>query len=159
MKLVPASLERADLQADAAMQAGEAAGGASPAVTYKHPFAGYLTAQSLHAAYSLPTETASSSLQTIAVIDAYDDPTAEADLAVYDETFGLPPCTDRQRLLSQDRPGRPTRARFRARKANGQRRYRSTCRWRTPSARAAACCWSRPTTKNSSTSVRPSMRL
>lgn len=93
MKLVPASLTAADLQADAAMQAGEAAGGASPAVTYKHPFAGYLTAQNLHAAYSLPTETASSSLQTVAVIDAYDDPSAEADLAVYDETFGLPPCT------------------------------------------------------------------
>jgi hypothetical protein len=93
MKLVPESLTAADLQADAATQAGEAAAGASPAVTYKHPFAGYLTAQSLHAAYSLPSETASSSLQTIAVIDAYDDPTAEADLAVYDETFGLPPCT------------------------------------------------------------------
>jgi hypothetical protein len=93
MKLVPASLTAADLRTDAATQAAEAAVGSSPAVTYKHPFPGYLTAQSLHAAYSLPTETSSSYLQTIAVIDAYDDPTAEADLAVYDEAFGLSPCT------------------------------------------------------------------
>lgn len=31
--------------------------------------------------------------RTIAVIDAFDDPTAEADLAVYRNQFGLPPCT------------------------------------------------------------------
>jgi hypothetical protein len=54
---------------------------------------GSLTPQQLHAAYSLPSETAFSATQTIAVIDAFDDPTAEADLAVYDENFGLPPCT------------------------------------------------------------------
>ena len=53
----------------------------------------YLTPQALHSAYSLPTETQSSSTQTIAVIDAFDDPTAEADLGVYDQTFGLPSCT------------------------------------------------------------------
>jgi hypothetical protein len=53
----------------------------------------YLTPQALHSAYLLPTETQSSSTQTVAVIDAFDDPTAEADLGVYDETFSLPPCT------------------------------------------------------------------
>ena len=94
MKLVPTSLTSADLRANAARQATEAASGARPAVTYKSPFAGYLTPQRLHSAYSLPTETASSSLQTVAVIDAYDDPTAEADLGVYDKQFGLPPCTE-----------------------------------------------------------------
>jgi len=62
-------------------------------VGVKHPYAGYLTPQRLHAAYSLPSETASSTLQTIAVVDAYNDPSAEADLRVYDETFGLPACT------------------------------------------------------------------
>jgi IPT/TIG domain len=93
MKLVPASLSEMELHDDAVRQAGEVAAGASPAVTYKHPFAGYLTAQSLHAAYSLPTETDSSTLQTIAVVDAFNDPSAEADLRVYDETFGLPACT------------------------------------------------------------------
>jgi hypothetical protein len=32
--------------------------------------------------------------QTIALVDAYDDPHAEADLGVYDQEFGLPPCTE-----------------------------------------------------------------
>ncbi len=31
--------------------------------------------------------------QTIAIVDAYDNPNAEADLAVYRTRFGLPPCT------------------------------------------------------------------
>lgn len=31
--------------------------------------------------------------QTVAIVDAMDDPTAEADLAVYREQFGLPACT------------------------------------------------------------------
>ncbi|HEU5425355.1 MAG TPA: S8 family serine peptidase [Actinocrinis sp.] len=30
---------------------------------------------------------------TVAVVDAYDDPKAAADLAVYRSTYGLPPCT------------------------------------------------------------------
>ncbi len=93
MRLVPASLTPAELQASAAAQAAEAASGASPAVESENPLPGYLTPQDLHAAYALPTETAAASTQTIAVIDAFDDPTAEADLGVYDEEFGLPACT------------------------------------------------------------------
>ena len=31
--------------------------------------------------------------KTVAIVDAYDDPSAEADLAVYRSTYGLPPCT------------------------------------------------------------------
>lgn len=31
--------------------------------------------------------------QTIAIVDAYDDPTAESDLATYRSAFNLPPCT------------------------------------------------------------------
>jgi subtilase family serine protease len=31
--------------------------------------------------------------QTVAIVDAGNDPTAESDLAVYRSTFGLPPCT------------------------------------------------------------------
>src|ERR1700675_2064600 len=53
----------------------------------------FLTPQALHTAYSLPVQTPYSSTQTVAVIDAFDDPTAEADLGVYDETYGLPACT------------------------------------------------------------------
>jgi len=43
-------------------------------------------------AYSLPSSTAGSG-QTIGIVDAYNDPTAESDLATYSSTFGLPACT------------------------------------------------------------------
>ncbi len=45
----------------------------------------------LQDAYGLPSATAGKG-QTVALIDAYDDPNAGADLAVYRSTFGLPPC-------------------------------------------------------------------
>ena len=45
----------------------------------------------LHSAYNLPT--AGGANQTVAIVDAGDDPTAEVDLAVYRSTYGLPPCT------------------------------------------------------------------
>jgi subtilase family serine protease len=52
--------------------------------------AGY-GATDLEGAYGLPISQGAG--QRIAVVDATDDPTAEADLAVYRSTFGLPPCT------------------------------------------------------------------
>ena len=76
-----------------ALSLDETGAPASSTVIFEHPHPGSLTPQDLHAAYSLPTETASSFLQTIAVIDAFNDPTAEADLEVYDTQFGLPACT------------------------------------------------------------------
>ena len=45
----------------------------------------------LQSAYHLPTTGGAN--QTVAIVDAGDDPTAEADLAVYRSTFGLPACT------------------------------------------------------------------
>ena len=50
-----------------------------------------LRPQDLHSAYALPT--GAPTTQTIALVDAYDDPTAEKDLKHYDEEFGLPACT------------------------------------------------------------------
>jgi subtilase family serine protease len=46
----------------------------------------------LAAAYSLPVSTGGAG-QTVAVVDAYDDPTAEADLAIYRAAYHLPACT------------------------------------------------------------------
>ena len=46
----------------------------------------------LISAYALPSATAGSG-QTVAIVDAYDDPYAEADLAVYRSYYGLPACT------------------------------------------------------------------
>jgi len=84
--LAPAG--RAGARPGRARSAGRRAG-----VLNEEPFAGYLTPERLHAAYGLPAETAAGSTQTIAVVDAFNDPTAEADLAVYDRRFGLPECT------------------------------------------------------------------
>ncbi|MFJ4922961.1 carboxypeptidase regulatory-like domain-containing protein [Streptomyces sp. NPDC088725] len=42
-------------------------------------------------AYSLPADGGAG--ETVAIVDAYDDPTADADLAVYRAQYGLPACT------------------------------------------------------------------
>jgi len=46
---------------------------------------------SLQSAYKLPSASAGAG-QTVAVVDAYDDPTAVADLAAYRAAWGLPAC-------------------------------------------------------------------
>jgi subtilase family serine protease len=51
--------------------------------------AGY-GATDLQSAYKLPITRGAG--QTIAIVDATDDPTAESDLAVYRTQYGLPPC-------------------------------------------------------------------
>ena len=45
----------------------------------------------LQSAYALPADGGEG--QTVAIVDAYDDPSAEADLAIYRQQFGLPACT------------------------------------------------------------------
>jgi hypothetical protein len=47
----------------------------------------------LVSAYGLPFDPAVGTGMTIAIVDAFDSPTVEADLAVYRAYFGLPPCT------------------------------------------------------------------
>ena len=65
------------------------AGVAQPA---KSPLAGDfgLRPQDIHSAYSLPAEAPGEPV--LALIDAYNDPTAEADLKRYEETFGASTC-------------------------------------------------------------------
>jgi hypothetical protein len=92
VRLISRSITAADLRAQAKRQTAEIQSGASPAVTNKTPLGG-LTPGDLHNAYSLPAEALSSSVQTIALVDANNDPTAESDLAVYDKEFKLPACT------------------------------------------------------------------
>jgi hypothetical protein len=48
----------------------------------------------LQAAYALPSSTAGAG-QTVAIVDAFDDPTAESGLAQYRSFYGLPACTRR----------------------------------------------------------------
>lgn len=60
-------------------------GHGAPATSSVPP--GYGPAQ-FHGAYSLPTQAGTP--QTIAIVDAYDDPSVSKDLSVYDKTFGIP---------------------------------------------------------------------
>jgi subtilase family serine protease len=69
----------AQVETDAA---GQAVAAAAPA--------GYGPAQ-LRGAYSLPATGGSG--QTVAIVDAYNDPNAESDLSTYRSTFGIPACT------------------------------------------------------------------
>jgi hypothetical protein len=46
----------------------------------------------LQAAYALPSSTAGSG-QTVAIVDAYDDPNAASDLTAYRSQYALPACT------------------------------------------------------------------
>ncbi len=56
-----------------------------------NPYAGLSPCQ-LQDAYRLPSQVAGSG-RTVAIVDAYDDPHAESDLAIYRAQYGLPPCT------------------------------------------------------------------
>lgn len=79
------------LHGASAARAGASASGASPQPAPSPALGevGYTPAQ-LHSAYELPEEAPPS--QTIALVDAYNDPTAAEDLATYSSEFGLPPC-------------------------------------------------------------------
>jgi alpha-tubulin suppressor-like RCC1 family protein len=56
-----------------------------------HGEKGGLDPEDLQSAYKIPTEGGEG--QTVALVDAYGYPTAEADLAKYRSRYGLPPCT------------------------------------------------------------------
>jgi subtilase family serine protease len=56
------------------------------------PATAYGPAQ-FHTAYNLPKTSAARKPQTIAIVDAFDHPFIESDLAAYSAQFGLPPCT------------------------------------------------------------------
>ncbi len=69
-------------------------GGAAPLATSSYQF-GY-SPQNLADAYKWSNPTGSNwnwNGQTIAIVDAYDNPNAASDLAAYRSQFGLPPCT------------------------------------------------------------------
>ena len=62
-------------------------------LTTTTPVSGYWPGD-LQSAYALAGAAATAGAgQTVAIVDAYDAPNAEADLGVYRSNFGLPPCT------------------------------------------------------------------
>jgi subtilase family serine protease len=52
-----------------------------------------LSPATVKSVYNFPTSLTAGAGKTVAIVDAYDDPTAESDLAVFSSQFGLPPCT------------------------------------------------------------------
>ncbi|MDH2442778.1 S53 family peptidase [Amnibacterium sp. CER49] len=52
-----------------------------------------LAPATIKSVYGFPTSSTAGSGQTIAIVNAYDDPTAEADLQTFSTQFGLPGCT------------------------------------------------------------------
>jgi subtilase family serine protease len=52
-----------------------------------------LSPATIKSVYNFPTSATAGSGKVIAIVDAFDDPTAESDLAVFSSQFGLPPCT------------------------------------------------------------------
>jgi subtilase family serine protease len=52
-----------------------------------------LSPATIKSAYNFPTSSTAGTGKTIAIVDAFDDPNAEADLAVFSSQFGLPACT------------------------------------------------------------------
>jgi len=52
-----------------------------------------LSPATIKSAYGFTTSSTAGAGQTIAIVDAYDDPTAESDLGVFSAQFGLPACT------------------------------------------------------------------
>jgi subtilase family serine protease len=52
-----------------------------------------LSPSTIKSAYSFPTSTTAGAGQTVAIVDAFDDPNAENDLNVFSAQFGLPACT------------------------------------------------------------------
>jgi len=58
-----------------------------------------LRPEDLHTAYALPSTAPGA--QTVALVDAYNDPSAQADLTAYDEEFGLPECTNLHGCFTQ----------------------------------------------------------
>ncbi len=59
----------------------------------EQPFVGGYGPADLDSAYNLPSTNGKG--QTVGIVDAYDDPNAESDLAVYRSNFGLPACTSK----------------------------------------------------------------
>jgi len=79
------SLQRTD--------AGDAAAYYFPGMRVPEATSVYYGPSDLQSAYNLATAASGGAGQVVGVVDAYDEPKAEADLGVYRSKFGLPSCT------------------------------------------------------------------
>ncbi len=93
VRAVPSSISASTLQANASGASAALARGAQPAVNVTSPVPGSYFPAELDSAYDLPATTDAASTQTIAIVDAYNDPDIASDLATYSAAAGKPACT------------------------------------------------------------------
>ena len=102
-----------------------------------------LSPAAIKAAYAFSTSATAGAGETIALVDAYDDPTAETDLGVFSTQFGLPACTTANgcfKKVSQTGVDQVSEGRTPA----GRSRSAWTSSGPTPSPPAPTSCSSRP---------------
>lgn len=76
-------------------------------IEFLEPWEGSLSPLNVLTAYSLSGVPAPAAQQTLALVDAFDDPTAEHDLEVFDKQYGLPPCTTANGCFTKVTLGEP----------------------------------------------------
>jgi subtilase family serine protease len=64
-----------------------------------------LSPATIKSVYGFTTSSTAGAGETIAIVDAYDDPTAESDLAVFSSQYGLPACTSANGCFTKVDPG------------------------------------------------------
>ncbi len=104
------------------------------------PSSNALTPAEIRQAYQASSSLGTGAGETIAIVDAYDDPNIQSDLNTFDTQFGLPAVDGH--AGQRDRRHEPARGRLDA--AAGSWRNRSTSSGRTPSRPGRRSCWSRP---------------
>lgn len=87
LRLCPVTTKRGKMSCMSELRSVKSGSGIQP-----HEQSGYFEPSDLQSAYGLPSASAGTR-QTVAVVDAYDDPNAESDLSVYRSQYKLPPCT------------------------------------------------------------------
>jgi subtilase family serine protease len=60
-----------------------------------------LSPATIKSVYNFSTSTTAGAGKTIAIVDAYDDPSAESDLGVFSQQYGLPACTSANGCFSK----------------------------------------------------------
>jgi hypothetical protein len=93
-----------------AQESTRAARTAIPAVKqieFEQPWKGSLPPQGVLTAYGLSAVPAPAAQQTLALVDAFADPTAEGDLRVFDEQYDLPSCTTANGCFTKVELGSP----------------------------------------------------